>query len=429
VTPAAQGLLAETAGAFPSDPFAVALSGGSDSAVLAWLSTQVQPHGQLVAIFVNHGWPDSDAMQAAAVDVAAHLGIQLECVRVAASATETSARELRLAALEEAAQRRRIVTGHHAGDLAETVLQNLARGAGAAGVASIPSERGAYVRPLLGATREQLRTAAIELGLPFRDDPANVDLTRQRNVIRSHVLPRLAEAVPGSAAGLLRSAQLAAADDALLEARVDTIPIRATTGEVAVPAAALSVLPLPVASRLVRRMIRLLHPPYAGDSQMVAAVLGTVAGPAVDLGRGLRAVREGPLVTVYDTTRPQTCPGSVALTVPGAARFGSQRVTARFGEAERVVVRGRHVTRLDAGLASDLAIRAPQRADRIDIGTGHKLVSDALNEAAVPRRLRSTWPLVTAHGKIAWIAGVRPAAWARPLREDGQVLELTTERR
>ena len=52
-----------------------------------------------------------------------------------------------------------IATAHTADDAAETVLLNLLRGSGLAGVRGIPARRGRIVRPLLGARRATLRDA------------------------------------------------------------------------------------------------------------------------------------------------------------------------------------------------------------------------------------------------------------------------------
>ncbi len=429
MTTRAAALLVAISAGFPSSRFVVALSGGADSAVLAWLSAQLPAPAQPRAVFVHHGWEGSGRLQRAAEAVAHAVGLPLEVVSVAATTTEGEARRLRLEALETAAGEDPIVTAHHRDDVAETVLSNMARGAGAAGRAGIPGRRGRYFRPLLTTPRAELRTAADELGLPYVDDPANDDRAHARNVIRHDVLPRLEAAVPDARAGLGRSARLAAADDELLERTAATVPVTATPGGLAFPAAAVTMLPVPVVSRVVREVLRRLRPPYAGDGRQVAAVMAAATGAPVDLGGGLRAVREGPMVSVVDVAAFVDIPSALDLAVPGEACFGHHRLTAKLVPAERIVPRGRHLGHVDEALSAALTVRASQAGERIDIGTGHKLVSDALSEAAVPPRLRPGWPLVVAHGKIVWIAGVRLAAWSQPPCDAPQAVRLTTEMR
>lgn len=415
-----------TVDAFPTGSFVVALSGGADSAVAAWLSTQVAG-GLPRAVFVHHGWPASDSMREAALAVAERLGIRCDVVRVGVTTSEGDARRMRLAALESAADGDAVVTGHNADDLAETAILNLARGAGPVGRAGIPRHRPPYVRPLLGFSRDDLRDVANQLGLPFADDPANFD-QRPRNVIRHEVMPRLEAVVPGAPAGVARSAVLAAADEGLIDERSVAVRIIIERDAALIPAAALIMLPEPVATRIARRALRLLRPPYAGDHRQVAAVVQGAGGAARDIGDGLRVVREGPHVAIVDTARLGPAPAATTLTCPGEVDFDRHHLTAQKVDRAAVPRRGRSTAQLDAGVADNLVVRNHVAGERIDIGGGHKLVADAMAEAGVPVRLRSTWPVVVVHGKIAWIAGVRPAAWARPQPGASRILQLTTAR-
>ncbi len=427
MTPRAAELRAATAAVFPRRRFVVALSGGPDSAVVAWLSTQLDPPARPRAVFVQHGWRHSAGMERAARAVAASLELPLEVIAVEPTTTEGEARQVRLTAIEEAAKGDPIVTGHHGGDVAETALLNMARGAGAAGL-GIPQRRGGYVRPLLASDAAAVRRVADDLGLPYADDPANVE-DRPRNQVRDDILPRLAALVPGALAGIRRSAELAAADDAVLESVAASVPLVRAEGAISFPAAAVRALPAPVTSRVVRRVLRQMRPPYAGDRRAVDAVMGAVDGVSTDLGGGLRAAREGPLITVYDATARSPLEGPVRLVAGTRVTFGGHTLHAEVVAAPRVHVRGRHVAIVDAGLSGDLEVRAADVGEHVHIGTGSKLVSDAFNEVAVPPRLRATWPVVAAHGKIVWIAGVRSAVWSRPHADAVRVLQLTTERR
>ena len=70
--------------------------------------------------------------------------------------TEEAARLLRYEFLERTADELdcgRIATAHNADDNAETVIFNLCRGAGIAGLCGIPPVRGRIVRPLRDMTR------------------------------------------------------------------------------------------------------------------------------------------------------------------------------------------------------------------------------------------------------------------------------------
>lgn len=84
-----------------------------------------------------------------------------------------------------------IVLAHHMNDVAETVLFNLSRGSGVAGLASLRYKRGAYIRPLLGVSREEITEWLEKKGFSYCNDSTNEDCTYSRNFIRNRILPDL----------------------------------------------------------------------------------------------------------------------------------------------------------------------------------------------------------------------------------------------
>ena len=114
---------------------------------------------------------------------------------------EEAARELRYAFLRrEAAKlgpRARIYTAHHADDQAETVLFNLIRGTGTAGLAGMAVYQGDLVRPLLCVRRSELADYAAARGIPHVEDATNADPeAAARNFLRLRVMPLLEELNP-----------------------------------------------------------------------------------------------------------------------------------------------------------------------------------------------------------------------------------------
>jgi tRNA(Ile)-lysidine synthase len=382
----------------PDPPVVVALSGGADSAALAF--AVVSRGGPARAVTVHHHLPGSAAMVQAAARIAERLGLPHQVIDVSGGESETELRERRLTAIESImGDGETVVTGHTRDDQAETVLGNLLRGTGLSGLAGIPSRRGAWVRPMLDIPRATAREVATLAGLAFADDPQNDDPAIRRNRLRAETIPALASAFnPELLAALARTGRLAGADDALLGRRADAVPLRWEEGAVLIPVASLIALPQPIASRVVRRALRLMLEPYPGTFADVAAVLGAVAGPAASLSGGLIAARERPYVALHRGDRPEPLE-PVELSVPGAARFGGWKI-----ESGRVGL-GRN----GAMIAADgpLMVRAVRPGDRISIRGGSKKVSDALAEAGVPLRLRPRWPVVESGGRIAWLVSIR----------------------
>ncbi|NIS32390.1 MAG: tRNA lysidine(34) synthetase TilS, partial [Actinobacteria bacterium] len=322
-------VLAAVADAFSHEGrVAIALSGGGDSAVAAWAITQLAGPDRVRAIHVHHGLASSDDMAGAADAVAAHVGIgltRLDVVVPDGASFEGKARDVRLAAIENALDDDEIVvTGHHAGDVAETVIGNLLRGAGATGLGGIASRRGVWHRPLVGVPAALVADAAAELGIPFVDDPENTDLRHTRNVIRHRVLP-LVEEFAGSAVERVigRSADALRADDTELERLLEGFTVGESAGAAVAGAALLATLPGPLAARAARRLLREAHPPYPGSSDDVASLLSVARGDThrVSLSGGYVASREGPHVAVYIDAPAPSDP--TRLEPGGSARFGA----------------------------------------------------------------------------------------------------------
>ena len=86
-----------------------------------------------------------------------------------------------------------IVTAHNANDNAETFLLNMCRGTGLKGLTGIPEQNGKLLRPLLPFSSAQIRRFAAEKGIEYRNDASNFSEAFQRNKIRLSVIPKLEE--------------------------------------------------------------------------------------------------------------------------------------------------------------------------------------------------------------------------------------------
>ncbi|WP_419918542.1 tRNA lysidine(34) synthetase TilS [Candidatus Poriferisocius sp.] len=163
-----------------------AVSGGPDSLTLLVLSREAGC--RVTAWHVDHGIrPDSAAEAEVVASTAKRWGAAFE-TRTAnckpGPNLEARARMTRYGVLPEG-----VLTGHTADDQAETVLLNLMRGAGPAGLAGIDPTR----RPLLAIRRHETRALCDSLGLEAVQDPSNLDPTHSRNRIRHELLPLLCD--------------------------------------------------------------------------------------------------------------------------------------------------------------------------------------------------------------------------------------------
>jgi tRNA(Ile)-lysidine synthase len=113
------------------------------------------------------------------------------------------------------------LTAQHQDDQAETLLLQLFRGGGAAGLASMPDasrfSMGWHLRPLLSLTRAEIEQYAQLHGLTWVNDPSNQDVQYDRNYLRQRIFPLLKRRWPGIEQTLSRAAQQQAENNDLLE--------------------------------------------------------------------------------------------------------------------------------------------------------------------------------------------------------------------
>ncbi|HDH02726.1 MAG TPA: tRNA lysidine(34) synthetase TilS, partial [Actinobacteria bacterium] len=227
------GAAAAALGDRPGDdrPLIVATSGGADSASALWACAQI---ADVTALHVDHGWPYSQVLAGAADAVAGQVGVPLIEEQIEVGPSESSARSGRYRVFERHVGDGLIVTGHTADDLAETVLANLARGAGLHGQQGIPFERPGVIRPFLAIRRDQLRELAALLGLRAIDDRANFDPSytgvRLRSMLRGWEEAAGREIVPAIA----RGARLAAEESKFVDERSLSIEVRTDGSVVAI---------------------------------------------------------------------------------------------------------------------------------------------------------------------------------------------------
>jgi tRNA(Ile)-lysidine synthase len=201
--------------------YIVAFSGGLDSSVLLHALANLPIEGEnrvsVVAIHIDHGLqPESSSWSELCKVTAAKLGVEFRSINVnvqldSGKGPEASAREARYSALQtELRNDDWLLSAHHREDQAETLLFNLIRGSGPAGIAGIGSIRrfgpGWLARPMLNINRADIEIYASDNELRWAEDPSNTDRRFDRNFLRHEVMPDLKLRWPDIAARLQRSA-------------------------------------------------------------------------------------------------------------------------------------------------------------------------------------------------------------------------------
>ncbi len=278
----------------PFEPFesapvvAVAVSGGRDSLSLALLARDWAEArgGRIVALIVDHALrPESEQEAAGTRDLLRGLGIETCILRWSGpkprSGLQSAARTERYRLLSGECRCRGILhllLAHHADDQLETVIMRWARGSGLDGLAGMaalterPDVR--LLRPLLSVPRASLTATLLALGVPWIDDPSNMDLRFERARLRAGA--PLAGAVPAADNG-----RRAADERRLAQAAVDTLEFD-QDGNAVIDRAGFCRLGAGLQARLLSRVVLAVggrdHAPRRDRAERAA---GRLAGPGL----------------------------------------------------------------------------------------------------------------------------------------------------
>jgi tRNA(Ile)-lysidine synthase len=116
-----------------------------------------------------------------------------------------------------------IATAHHQNDVAETMLINIVRGTGIAGIHGILPKQKNIIRPLLFANKIDITHFAKLNKINYRTDSSNEKDTYWRNKIRHHVLPVFNELNPNNIDSFYRLSQKIQASELLIQERLQEL--------------------------------------------------------------------------------------------------------------------------------------------------------------------------------------------------------------
>ena len=328
----------------------------------------------------------------------------------------------------------RIWVAHTEDDRVETFFMRAIVGTGPGGLAGMDYRNGRIVRPLMHCSREELRAYILEqvgergweLDDPrhaqvphgcWREDHTNHEDDGFRAFVRNRIVPLAEERNPSLGETMGRMCDLLLEENAMVEAQVDELHARAAReadSRIAIDATLLAEVPEPLASRLVHTACKKLLPTGKRiESQHVLEMVRRAADPAfsLDAPGGISAWHEsGELIIGRREEAAWLEPAK--LDVPGAVPLPDGRILCAElveGAAELPPSDASALVDADA-LDGELTVSGPVAGERmcpLGMDGSHKLVSDLLSEAKVPRRLRAGVPIVRCGEHVVWVAGIR----------------------
>ncbi len=206
----------------------LAVSGGIDSMVMAWLIREAGIEHSVAHCNFSLRGEESDADEEFVNTWARSHNIPFYSTRFDTLAyagshrisVQMAARELRYDWFRSLIQKEgfdSVAVAHNLNDNAETFLINMMRGTGLSGLTGMSPHTGDVIRPLLFATRAEIAAFAAEYGIGYREDSSNRQVKYTRNRIRHMVIPEMEKVNPGAVNAITDTMRHLASSSAILE--------------------------------------------------------------------------------------------------------------------------------------------------------------------------------------------------------------------
>jgi tRNA(Ile)-lysidine synthase len=454
----------------PDVKIVVGVSGGPDSLALLHILKGIMLTECLVVGHLNHllrQEAGEEARFVARMAASWNIPIHLEEVNVAELASrgglsvEEAARKARYSFLLELAKRfgaQFIAVAHNADDQAETVMLNLLRGTGLAGLAGMEAVRPLpgqqkilLVRPFLFVPRSAIENYCHNHKLNPVLDTSNEDLAYRRNFVRHELLPYLSSINPRFKEHVQQLAELVRADEAFLEQQTarawNDILLEQEQEWLRLDRRQWKALPLSLQRRTLRHAIKVVR---SSPQDLSLRTIEQALSVARDGQTGAESTLPGNLViqVVYDDliiragsvpdfkNQPQLLSGDVLpLEIPGEVELADGwRITAEESSQNLASVKGNSDPwRAYVGIGEDrqLLVRARVAGERFQpLGMDGRSISlqDLMVNLKLPAPLRLHWPLVAEEGNPVWLIGYRVDERAKVTPRSERVVLLRCKR-
>jgi len=399
----------------------LALSGGMDSVLLAHLLKEAGFDFGIAHCNFQLRGAESDSDQQFCSDLALQLQVPfyttrfdtLKYVADKKISTQMAARQLRYDWFEEIRQQFDYVVialAHHQNDAIETILLNLTRGTGIAGLHGILPKNGLLVRPLLFLNRNEIQTIVNENNIPFVEDSSNASAKYARNKIRLEIIPKLKTLNPALEQTFENNLNHFRELEELLEQKVSELKkeiVIAADGDIYFPLD--MVRPLKPKRLLLFKLLQ----DYGFNETSVNDLIDSLdkqPGKIFD-SPGFRLILDrDKLILTKNTLAAQ--PSVRIEKNDHAVHFALYKLTVLHDDSPLIVKNNPMAVSVDADmLIYPLTLRAWQQGDffyPIGMKT-RKKISDFFIGQKVPLHKKNEVPLlVNGNDDIIWIGGYRP---------------------
>ena len=326
---------------------------------------------------------------------------------------QMAARELRYNWFEELRQQNQyaaIALAHHQNDAIETILLNLVRGTGIAGLHGILPKNGALVRPLLFLTRAEIEGIINDNGFAYVEDSSNASTKYARNKLRHEVIPKLRELNPALENTFQNNLERFKDLETLLELRVTELRtqlLKQVGDEIDISISAIKAL------NPQRLLLFKLLQPYGFNETMIDDIIGSLdkhSGRVFESAM-FRLILDRDKLIITPLSKP------IHLTVnisedDQVVNYNGYKLNILHDEAPVIIKDNPMAASVDTEkLIYPLSIRAWEQSDSfypLGMKTRKKL-SDFFIGLKIPVHQKTQIPLlINGNNEIIWIGGYRP---------------------
>ena len=375
--------------------YVVALSGGVDSAVLAFLATKYSKNVR--SVFVNHNQNHSSDLELQAKSIANQLGIAFVSLQTSLepNASETQMRNVRMKELNmNIEEEEYLLFGHTLSDRVETFFMNLFRGTRLHGLKSTPVQVNKILRPLSGVSKQEVISYAEKNKINYLDDETNFDNQINRNWIRNVIFDEVKERFTGSLEDKIN--QIITEVEYALPGETRFLKfIKSSKGYVEIPIS----------------MINFNNPELISSLSLIAKLLGMSGMESKDIDKIKEVITSGSQVSFYGDW---FCLKSSSLLIFVNKHLWCEqpnRDKLSYGylnlvKVEKVTSHNRWNLAIPPG-SNNISTRMLESGDKIRANGTDQKVSEVMRSFGIKGLMKEVWPMMILDDEIIWLPGIR----------------------
>ena len=375
--------------------YVVALSGGVDSAVLAFLATKYSKNVR--SVFVNHNQTHSSDLELQAKSIANQLGIAFVSIQTSLepNASETQMRNVRMKELNMIIEEEEyLLFGHTLSDRVETFFMNLFRGTRLHGLKSTPVQVNKILRPLSSVSKQEVISYAEKNKINYLDDETNFDNQINRNWIRNVIFDEVKERFTGSLEDKIN--QIITEVEYALPGETRFLKfIKSSKGYVEIPIS----------------MMNFNNPELISSLSLIAKLLGMSGMESKDIDKIKEVITSGSQVSFYGDW---FCLKSSSLLIFVNKHLWCEQPNLdklSYGylnlvKVEKVTSHNRWNLAIPPG-SNNISTRMLESGDKIRANGTDQKVSEVMRSFGIKGLMKEVWPMMILDDEIIWLPGMR----------------------